>query len=481
MTAFLHGVETIEVTKGARLIRGVKTAVIGIVGSAPIWEAATADQTINRPILITSLQEAAKYFGTVRSGYTIPQALKAIFDQGRGIAIVVNVFDSAVHKLAVAAANFVLDANDKVTLVHQGLRSVVVQNAAGTTTYVVDVDYTVDAVAGVVTRKSTGAIAAGATIKIGYDRPNPAVLASADIVGGVDGSGNRTGIEALDDSYNLFGFWPKLLISPAFGTLATVTAALAAKAAKLRAIAFVDAPIGTTRAVAIAGRGSAGTINFQSSSPRVVLCYPYALVDDGAGGTVLEPYSQRVVGVIAARDMDRGYHWSPSNAEILGIVGVERRLSAMLNDPTSDVNALNEVGIMTIFNSFGTGFRTWGNRSAAWPTVTDPKNLINIQRTADVLHESIEFSMLQFIDQPINDALIDAIKDSVNGFIRTLIGRGALVDGECTYDSADNSPTEVAVGHLTFGLTFMPPPPAERISFKSFIDVNLLTAVGAKG
>ena len=34
--SFLHGVETIEIEKGARTIKTVKTAVVGLVGTAPI-------------------------------------------------------------------------------------------------------------------------------------------------------------------------------------------------------------------------------------------------------------------------------------------------------------------------------------------------------------------------------------------------------------------------------------------------------------
>jgi phage tail sheath protein FI len=127
---------------------------------------------------------------------------------------------------------------------------------------------------------------------------------------------------------------------------------------------------------------------------------------------------------------------------------------------------------------FGTGIRTWGNRSAAFPTSTSPDNFIPVQRTADILHESLEQAMLQFIDRPINNALIDAIKETVNAFIRTLVGRGALIDGSCTYDPAKNPATEVAAGHLTFDLNFMPPTPAERITFESFIDINLLKSLG---
>ncbi|MDI5434876.1 hypothetical protein MJM45_31155, partial [Salmonella enterica subsp. enterica serovar Kentucky] len=41
--------------------------------------------------------------------------------------------------------------------------------------------------------------------------------------------------------------------------------------------------------------------------------------------------------------------WSNSNQEIQGITGVERSLSAMIDDPQSEVNQLNENGITTIF------------------------------------------------------------------------------------------------------------------------------------
>jgi uncharacterized protein len=175
-----------------------------------------------------------------------------------------------------------------------------------------------------------------------------------------------------------------------------------------------------------------------------------------------------------------GYHWSPSNAPIAGIVGIERSLTARINDASSEVNQLNEVGITTVFNAFGSGFRTWGNRSAAYPSETGAETFVSVQRTADVIEESIEFSMLQFIDAPIDDALVDAIKDTVNSFIRELVGRGALIDGSCTFDPADNPPEEIAAGHLTFGYNFMPPTPAERLSFKAFLDISLLRAVGAQ-
>ena len=151
----------------------------------------------------------------------------------------------------------------------------------------------------------------------------------------------------------------------------------------------------------------------------------------------------------------------------------------MINDPTSEVNTLNEAGVLTVFNSYGSGFRTWGNRSSAYPASTFPTNFINVRRTADILHESVEYAMLDFMDFPIDNGLIDSICETVNQFIRTLIGRGALIDGKCTFNQDKNPTTELANGHLVFDIEFMPPTPAERITFESFIDIELLKSLGA--
>lgn len=476
---FLHGVETIEIDKGPRPIRGVKTAVVGLVGTAPIFAVDGTLASVNEPILVLSDRDAARYFGPQMEGYTIPQALDAIFDQGRGIAIVINVFDPAEHTSAQAEIDKTFGADGRIQLDHPGVFDLVVKSSNGETTYEAGDDYTLDPATGVVTRATDGDIAAGATVKVAYDYADPGKVLPSDIIGSVDMAGKRLGLQALQDTYNEMGFFAKILIAPVYGTLTAVATELNVMAHKLRAVALVDAPIGVTFSQAIAGRGPNGSINFNTSSERMVLCYPHLKVYDIATDEErLEPFSQRLAGVICAVDNDRGYWWSPSNNEIKGITGVERRLSAMINDPTTEVNLLNENGIVTLFNSFGTGLRTWGNRSAAWPTVTHPKNFINVRRTADVIHESIEYSMLQFIDRPINQALIDDIRESVNAFMRTLVGRGALIDGTCLYDPAKNEATQLALGHIVFDIEFMPPTPAERITFESFINIEMLRQLG---
>jgi len=478
---FLHGVETIEIQQGPRPIRQVKTAVVGLVGTAPTPLVAAEDRTLNSPVLVLNDRDAARYFGAQIPGYTIPQALNAIFDQGAGLVVVINVFDPSnpTHFASITDQAKTLNDRDFLLLNHKGVWDVVVTNSAGSTTYVLNTDYRLDPVLGKIIRIKTGAITAGQALLIDYKHGTPENVTNGQVIGAVDGFGNRTGMQALLDAYSLFGFYPKVLIAPVFSGTAAVATEMDVIADKVRAVALVDAPAGATVQQAIEGRGPAGALNLNYSSDRMVICYPYVKTYNPVSDALEnQPLSQRLAGVICAKDLERGYWWSPSNTEIKGIVGIERNLTAMINDPGSEVNLLNEVGIVTVFNSFGTGLRTWGNRSAAWPSVTAPVNFINIRRTADVIHESVEFSMLQFIDFPIDNGLIDSVTQSVNSFLRTLMARGAIIDGNCSYDPNKNPATELALGHLTFDITFMPPPPAERITFESFIDINFLNQLG---
>jgi len=597
---FLHGVETIELDIGPRPIRGVKTAVVGLVGTAPMLDVAEGERTLNSFKLVTNDRDARRYFGADRTGFTIPWALDAIFDQGNGpICVVVNVLDPATDVTAVASEVLAVNATTlKATLAHPQVSSVVITDTTGavtrsavpaqafgtltsnaispanndtvtigtrvytykttltgaanevliganaaaaltnlkaainaaagagttygtgtlvhaevtastltaTTLLVLAIatgvvgnaiattdtsvnlswgsatllggagDYVLDAANGIVTQVVGGNLVSGD--KAAYNWLDPSLPIAADIIGTVDGAGERTGMQAFLDTYQELGFYPKLLICPGYASTNTIASEMQVLATKVRAVALIDAPIGTTVQDAITGRGPSGAINFNYSGDRMVLCYPHVKKYDPTTDTeLLRPMSPFLAGRFGATDQARGYWWSASNQEILGISGVEIKLTSMINDPTSETNLLNEVGIVTLFNSFGTGIRTWGNRSAAWPVMTHPRNFINIRRTADVIHESIEYSMMQFLDAPITDALIDAITESVNMFLRTLIMRGALIDGKCSWDKSKNPYTEIALGHLTFDLEFMPPPPLERITFESFIDIKMLQSL----
>ena len=465
---YLHGVETIEVERGPRPVNTVKSAVIALIGTAPAG-----------PVGMTLVlgERDSGQFGRQLPGFTIPQALDAINDHGGATVLVVNVLDPAVHKTAVTAET-VSFTGGKAQLTQVPVLNLVLKSSDGMTTYVEGTDYTLDAVSGQLTAVGGGAIAAEATAD--YDYPDPAKVTPADIIGALDEAGNRTGMKALHDSYNLYGFFAKILIAPGYCTQNSVSTELIVLAEQFGGVAYIDAPIGTTFAQALAGRGPEGTINFNTSSDRVRLCYPHVKVyDPETDSERLEPLSSRAAGLRAKVDLERGFWWSSSNQEILGITGVERKLSARIDDPQSEVNLLNEVGITTIFNSFGSGLRLWGNRTAAFPTVTHMRNFENVRRTADVINESLRYFSLQYIDMSLTDALIDSLVESVNGYGRKLIGDGALLGFQCWFDPARNPDTERAAGRLLLSYKFTPPPPLERLGYESEITSEYLLTLKA--
>ena len=497
--SFLHGIEVIEVDSGPIPVAIVKSAVIGLIGTAPSWAVQTpaSAPAINTPTLISSAL-AGSNFGPLVRGYTIPYALAAIQDQGAGQVIVVNVFDSTRHFTSVAATAYTFNAQGMINLGHMGLSAVVITTDPAATTYVSGTDYTVDLVNGVVKIVSTGSgghIASGATVLVSFDYADPTKVQDSDVIGAVT-SGVYTGAQALLTTYGTMGFFAKILIAPGFSQSADVAVAQVTLANAVRAVALVDSPPATPVASAISNRSAVGNA-FNTSSKRAILCYPQetfydtgiiptgvALSTTGLPVTsqlnalAVGPYSSWVAGAIAAQDLANGYWWSPSNVQVEGILGPDVQIYSSAVDSSSDVNNLNATGILTVFNAFGTGFRVWGNRSAAYPSSTEPDNFISVRRTMDVIEESVVLAMLQFIDQPISNALITAIVASVNSFLRTLIQRGALIAGSASYDPTENPPAQISAGQLVFDIDVMPPPPAERLTFQTFIDVSLLQQLG---
>jgi phage tail sheath protein FI len=468
---YLHGIETTEVERGPRPVRVVKSAVIALVGTAPVGP-------VNELTLCLNDTHAAQ-FGAHQSGFSIPEALQGIYDFGAGTVLVVNVLDPAIHNAKVTDQPQQFADNDLLQLAHGALQTLQLKSTDGSVTHGLGTDYTVNMLTGHIRRLATGGMAANAQIKADYTHADPSQVTPADIIGGITLAGRRTGLKAFQDSYNQLGFFPKIFIAPGFSTLKAVTADLAISAGQVGGVAYVDAPIGATVQQVLAGRGPSGAINFNTSSDRVRLCYPHVKVYDAAtNGERLQPLSIRAAGLRAKIDNDHGYWWSSSNQPLLGIIGLERPLTARIDDATSEVNLLNENGITTVFNAYGTGLRLWGNRTAAWPTVTHMRNFENVRRTKDVVDESIRYSALQFVDQPITTSLITSITESVNLFLRKLIGDGALLGGECWYDPARNPQTELEQGHALFNYKLTVPLPFERGTFETEITGDYLVNLG---
>ena len=176
-----------------------------------------------------------------------------------------------------------------------------------------------------------------------------------------------------------------------------------------------------------------------------------------------------------ATDLEEGYHHSPSNREIKGVTGTEVDINFYPTDTQNDTNFLNEAGIVTCMRSFATGFRTFGNRSAAFPTSSHVENFIHARRVLDQLHEAITFFNMQYIDRLGSPANVEALEEGVNAFLRQKIGENVLYGGTYRFDRERNTPEQIANGRFHYILECHPVSVMERLTTRSVVDTKFIS------
>lgn len=108
---FLHGVEVVEVSDGTRPISTVRSAVIGLVGTAPRADATAFP--LNTPVLIAgSRTQAAKLLANAGANEgTLPDAIDSIFDQTGALVVVIRVAEGTTENETLANVVGGVDAN----------------------------------------------------------------------------------------------------------------------------------------------------------------------------------------------------------------------------------------------------------------------------------------------------------------------------------------------------------------------------------
>ncbi len=308
----------------------------------------------------------------------------------------------------------------------------------------------------------TGALVVVVRVEEGADE---AATLSA-IIGGVDtDSGQYQGVQALLGAESTLGVTPRLLIAPGFSQEQALVTEMISVAERLRGVVIADGP-NTNDADAIAYRGNFG-------SARLYLVDPWVKVwDTQADAETIEPASARVAGMIAKSDSERGFWWSPSNREMLGITGTARSVDFALGDGNARANLLNEKEVATIIRK--DGYRLWGNRTCA----SDAKwAFLNVRRTADMINESILQAHLWAVDRNITRTYLDEVVEGVNAYLRDLKARGAIINGEAWADPELNTATQIEQGKVTIDFKFSANYPAEHLTFRSQLTNEYLTEI----
>ncbi|TRD18399.1 phage tail sheath subtilisin-like domain-containing protein [Palleronia caenipelagi] len=270
-----------------------------------------------------------------------------------------------------------------------------------------------------------------------------------------------TGVWALEAARARLDLTPRINIAPGFTSglpgegVNPVVSALISVSEKLRAVVVKDGP-NTSEDDAKADRQNYG-------SDRLFIVDPAVTVFDTASATdVTMPASAHVAGLIARRDVEKGFWWSPSNQIIRGITGTTRPVGFHLSSAATEANRMNEAEVATIIRR--DGFRLWGNRStsadAQWA-------FLSVRRTADLLAESVEAAHLWAMDRPMSAQLFMDIRDGVQAFGQGLVRQGALLGFRCWLDAELNTEATLKAGKLYLDYAFEPPAPLEHLVFRA--------------
>lgn len=285
------------------------------------------------------------------------------------------------------------------------------------------------------------------------------------IIGGVQASGKRTGLQALLDGKSRFNAQPRLIVAPKHSATQAVATAMQSIAEKLRAVAIVDGP-NTTDEAATAYAKSFGSKRIYMVDPGVQMW------DTTANATVDAPASAWAAGVFAWTDSEYGFWSSPSNKEFVGITGTTRAIEYLDGDETCRANLLNNANIATIIRD--DGFRLWGNRTLS----SDPKwAFVTRVRTMDMVMDAILYGHKWAVDRGITSTYIRDVTEGLQAFMRDLKAQGAIINFEVYADPVLNTASQLEQGKVYWNIRFTDVPPAENPNFRIEVTNQWLTEV----
>ena len=473
--AYMHGVRIQENPTSVPTPVANESGVPVIFGTAPVNLAADPANATNKLFLCNTFAEAkaAVGYSDDYKNYTLCQAMDAFFKAfGVGPIVLCNVLDPATHKEAYTETLEVVSGQAVATkkgIILDGLTAKFEDSAleAGK-------DYTAEfnnegvLVITVITENVTSVTLTGNQLA-------PSKVTAADIIGSYDANtGKETGVELIRKVYPSFGVTPNLLLAPGWSHIPTVGLALAEKCVDVNGVfkceCVVDIDCSETGAVKYT---DVEKVKSESGfmSEHTIAVWPMVKY---AGKVMHYSAIYAAMAVYTDYNNDSVPNLSPSNRAV--------RISATViadgtevNLDMNQANELNAVGVVTAVN-MGV-FKAWGNNTAAYPGVTDPKDRwIACRRFFSWWGNSFITTYLEKVDNPANYRLIESIVDSENVRGNSLVSQGKCAGIKMVYSKEDNPIGNVLDSKIVFRQYLAPYTPAEDILNVLEFDPSMIEA-----
>lgn len=456
-----------------------------VIGTAPINLAKDPYSVTNVPLIAYSFSEAASQLGYSDDfkKFTLCQSMDASFRIFNVAPIIfINVLDPKKHKKDNTEASVNVVAK-QTKLEEDGilLDTLVVKD--GATTLVKNEDYITSFTddGKVLVSLIEGSSHAGAsTLTVKSTSIDPSAVKAKDIIGGYDAATDKeSGLELIRQVYPRFNMTPGLLLAPGWSQIPEVGIVLGSKCSEINGVfsceCVLDLDSSSTGAKKYSAVGEWKNKNGYTNKHSIVL-WPQVKV-----GKKQYAFSAIFAALTAYTDAsnDDVPNLSPSNkmAKITGLVlddGTEVTLDQ------NQANLLNSQGIITAINV--NGWRTWGNNTAAYPGVTDPKDRwFCCRRFFSWWGNSFIMTYFQKVDDPANYRLIESIVDSENIRGNSYVSQGKCAGAKIVFEEKDNQITDILNGKIKFRQYLAPYTPAEDILNVLEFDPSMLAAAISGG
>jgi phage tail sheath protein FI len=277
-------------------------------------------------------------------------------------------------------------------------------------------------------------------------------LTQEDFVGVDGGSGNRTGIQALEDIDEV-----SICMVPNVWS-ATVRSALITHCELLKdRFAIVDPQDGLSIEGIRAAREPIDT-------KYAAIYYPWLLVRDPLSRrNVGVAPSGHMAGIYARTDVERGVHKAPANVVVRGIAELAQDVTKREQD------MLNPRGINALRSFPNLGMRVWGARTL---TSDQSWKYINVRRLFIFVEESIDEGTQWVVFEPNDEPLWARVRQSVSNFLLSVWRSGALAGAtpdEAFYvvcDMTTMTQDDLDNGRLICEIGIAPVFPAEFVIFR---------------
>ena len=475
---FPHGVSWSDVPTSVISPVEAVPGVNVVFGAAPLHLSLNGKAAINKPNLFNRYEDAvmALGFSLDWDTYDICEHMDAQFVEfGMYPVIYVPVNDPEAGSTVYAPHSFTL-ANGQVDTALGNLIAwtITVAPAATGTPYVLGTDYLLTLSANntwVVTRLATGAIPSDTSaVFVGGKQISGLPIDASDVIGGIDiSTGARSGLEVIEDVFQTTGLVPGVIVCPKWSKDPGVAAVMEAKSENINGcfactcLIDVDTFAAKTPTAAQAWKNSNNIV-----FPRQECLFGKPVLISADGTQKVYNFGSQQGPLLQWTDTYKGGgvpYYSPSNKNL--------RMNALqLEDGTElpmhliDANYLNSQGIVTALNFIG-GWRSWGNRTAAYPSNTDVKDMfIPVRRTFDFIGNTTVLTIWQKVDDPGNRRLIDAVVNSLQMWLDGLAATEALLGARIEFRQDENPTIELLNGHYVFHIYIAVPTPAEWLDFR---------------